>query len=93
MKGNEMQKQLFQERENNFYQKLGRGLKLERIGQGFTQSDVGKAINVSFQQIQKYEKGINRADVFKMLEIMNFFKKDYKQFLEEYNVYTNRTEN
>jgi DNA-binding XRE family transcriptional regulator len=36
-----------------FYQRLGRGLKLERIGQGFTQSDVGKAINVSFQQIQK----------------------------------------
>ena len=49
-----MEKQLFQERENNFYQRLGRGLKLERIGQGFTQSDVGKAINVSFQQIQKY---------------------------------------
>jgi transcriptional regulator with XRE-family HTH domain len=76
-----------------FIKELGRGLKLERIGQGFTQSDVGKAINVSFQQIQKYEKGVNRADVFKMLEIMNFFKKDYKQFLEEYNVYTNRTEN
>jgi hypothetical protein len=28
MKGNEMEKQLFQERENNFYQRLGRGPKV-----------------------------------------------------------------
>ncbi len=33
----------------------------------------GKKLGVSFQQIQKYEKGINRVEVGRLLEIANIF--------------------
>ena len=38
---------------------LGRKLKKRRKQVKKTQTDIGKAIGVTFQQIQKYEKGIN----------------------------------
>ncbi len=38
------------------------GIKLQKFREMFniTQSELGRAINVTFQQIQKYEKGTNR---------------------------------
>ena len=91
-KGN-MEKQLFEEQENAFYQRLGRALRLERIGQGLTQSDAGKAANCTFQQIQKYEKGSNKPGEFRVrLLVESLYKKPYDQFLKEYNVYPSSTE-
>ena len=43
--------------EDNFNKHLGNKLKLRRLALGLTQTKVAKAINVTFQQIQKYEKG------------------------------------
>lgn len=74
--------------EKEFYKRLGRAIKLERIGQGLTQTDVAKAANVTFQAIQKYEKAVNFPKEFRARKIVNFFGKDYDQFLKEYNVYT-----
>ena len=45
--------------EENFNKHLGNKLKLRRLALGLTQTKVAKAINVTFQQIQKYEKGTN----------------------------------
>ena len=45
--------------EDNFNKHLGSKLKLRRLALGLTQTKVAKAINVTFQQIQKYEKGTN----------------------------------
>ena len=45
--------------EDNFNKHLGNKLKLRRLALGLTQTKVAKAINVTFQQIQKYEKGVN----------------------------------
>ena len=45
--------------EDNFNKHLGNKLKLRRLALGLTQTKVAKAINVTFQQIQKYEKGTN----------------------------------
>ena len=42
--------------EDNFNKHLGNKLKLRRLALGLTQTKVAKAINVTFQQIQKYEK-------------------------------------
>ena len=47
--------------EENFNKHLGSKLKLRRLALGLTQTKVAKAINVTFQQIQKYEKGTNGA--------------------------------
>ena len=40
-------------------QHLGKKLRLRRVALGLTQTQVAQAINVTFQQIQKYEKGTN----------------------------------
>ena len=44
--------------EDNFNKHLGNKLKLRRLALGLTQTKVAKAINVTFQQIQKYEKAL-----------------------------------
>ena len=40
--------------EENFNKHLGGKLKMRRLALGLTQTKVAKAINVTFQQIQKY---------------------------------------
>ena len=39
---------------------VGRRVCEKRIGLGYNQSDLGRALGLTFQQIQKYEKGANR---------------------------------
>ena len=45
--------------EENFNIHLGKKLRMRRLSLGLTQTKVAQAINVTFQQIQKYEKGTN----------------------------------
>jgi len=45
--------------EESFNVHLGKKLRLRRLSLGLTQTKVAQAINVTFQQIQKYEKGTN----------------------------------
>lgn len=40
---------------------IGRRIRLQRVNKGMSQSDLGAACGVTFQQIQKYEKGANRV--------------------------------
>ena len=47
--------------EENFNNHLGKKLRMRRLSLGLTQTKVAQAINVTFQQIQKYEKEIGRA--------------------------------
>ncbi len=39
---------------------IGRRLLQARVSKGLSQDDLGSMVGVSFQQIQKYEKGLNR---------------------------------
>ena len=66
--------------EDNFNKHLGNKLKLRRLALGLTQTKVAKAINVTFQQIQKYETGANRVSASRLWDIastldvsINFF--------------------
>jgi transcriptional regulator with XRE-family HTH domain len=45
---------------------LGIRIRINRINKGISQSDLGKLLKVSFQQIQKYEKGTNRLSATKL---------------------------
>lgn len=47
---------------------VGKRLKNLRIMRGMTQTDVGKALGISFQQVQKYELGRNRISASKMYD-------------------------
>jgi transcriptional regulator with XRE-family HTH domain len=50
-------------------QALGLAIRLRRHAKGLSQSGLGDAIGVSFQQIQKYERGANRVSFSTMVRI------------------------
>lgn len=43
-----------------------------RVRRGFNQSDLGRALGLTFQQVQKYEKGANRISCSKLVGIANY---------------------
>ena len=48
---------------------IGQRLRFFRLSQGMSQSEVARAIGISFQQLQKYERGTNRLSVENMIKI------------------------
>lgn len=48
---------------------MGHRLRLRRVEQKLSQEELGRRLGVSFQQIQKYEKGINRIGASRLEEI------------------------
>jgi len=40
---------------------LGKRIRLRRVEQKISQAELGDKLGVSFQQVQKYEKGVNRV--------------------------------
>ena len=73
--------------EDNFNKHLGSKLKLRRLALGLTQTKVAKAINVTFQQIQKYEKGTNGVSSIRLLQLSNYLKVPINYFFEDFSEY------
>ena len=73
--------------EENFNQHLGSKLKMRRLALGLTQTKVAKAINVTFQQIQKYEKGTNGVNSIRLLQLSNYLKVPISYFFEDFATY------
>ena len=73
----------------DFNKHLGNMLKMRRLALGFTQTKVAKAINVTFQQIQKYEKGINGVSSVRLLQLSNYLKVPISYFFDNYSEYLN----
>ena len=73
--------------EDNFNKHLGNKLKLRRLALGLTQTKVAKAINVTFQQIQKYEKGTNGVSSIRLLQLSNYLKVPINYFFEDFPEY------
>ena len=78
--------------EDNFNRHLGSKLKLRRLALGLTQTKVAKAINVTFQQIQKYEKGTNGVSSIRLLQLSNYLKVPINFFFEDYSEYLTNSE-
>ena len=60
----------------------GLQLKKMRLMRGLTQTKVAKAIKVTFQQVQKYEKGVNDVSVMNELKFCEFFDCDRNYFVQ-----------
>ena len=73
--------------DESFNKHLGKKLKLKRLALGLTQTKVAKAINVTFQQIQKYEKGTNGVSSIRLLQLSNYLKVPINYFFEDYSEY------
>gem|GEM_PF-6618892 len=66
---------------------LGTRIKQRRLELNLTQTKLGNALNVSFQQIQKYEKGTNGISAVRILHLSNYLEKPVHYFFEGYDSY------
>ena len=73
--------------EGNFNRHMGSKLRMRRLALGLTQTKVAQAINVTFQQIQKYEKGTNGISSLRIMQLANFLKVPVVYFFEDYPSY------
>lgn len=52
---------------------IGSRLRLRRLMLGISQESLGERLSVTFQQIQKYEKGTNRVSASRLYEMAQIF--------------------
>lgn len=62
---------------------VGKRLRSRRSTLGLSQEEVGKYLDVSFQQIQKYERGINRISASTLHSLSVFLKVSILYFFDE----------
>lgn len=63
---------------------VGRRVRLRRTLLGLTQQELGEQIGVTFQQIQKYERGTNRISASRLWEISRVLKVPVSFFFEDF---------
>ena len=77
--------------EENFNLHLGKKLRMRRLSLGLTQTKVAEAINVTFQQIQKYEKGTNGVSSNRLMQLSSYLKVPITYFFEDYKNFNDQT--
>jgi transcriptional regulator with XRE-family HTH domain len=63
---------------------IGGKVKLRRTLLGISQEKLGHYLGVTFQQVQKYEKGINRISASTLYGIANILSVDFSYFVDGY---------
>ena len=53
---------------------VGARIRMQRMVRGVSQTELGTAVGVSFQQVQKYEKAANRVSTSRLQLIANTLK-------------------
>ena len=53
---------------------VGTCIRIQRMVRNMSQTELGKKIGVTFQQVQKYEKGVNCVDAGRLHRIANALK-------------------
>lgn len=48
---------------------VGQAIRLHRMARGMSQTELGRRIGVTFQQVQKYESGANRVSASRLSQI------------------------
>jgi transcriptional regulator with XRE-family HTH domain len=51
---------------------VGRNIRIYRLQKGLTQTELADELGLTFQQVQKYEKGTNRVGSGRLLKIATF---------------------
>lgn len=62
---------------------VGSRLRLRRTMASLSQEKLGKQLGITFQQIQKYEKGTNRMGASRLQEIAEILKTPISYFFED----------
>jgi transcriptional regulator with XRE-family HTH domain len=61
---------------------VGARIRMQRMARGMSQTDLGNALGISFQQVQKYEKGYNRVSAGRLQHIANVLEVTPEFFFE-----------
>lgn len=72
---------------------IGQTVKRLRKLNGYSQQDLANMVNVTFQQIQKYENGKNRISASRLYEIMSEFNIQPSDFFYLLDERTNKKQN
>ena len=62
---------------------VGQRLRLRRTLLGMSQSELARAVGLTFQQIQKYERGINRVGASRLAEFADALQVQPAWFFED----------
>ena len=62
---------------------VGNRMRAQRLSQSMSQKELGQKLGVTFQQIQKYEKGANRIGAGRLFRIARFLSVPVAHFFEE----------
>ena len=62
---------------------VGSQLRARRVALGMSQEKLGHAVGVTFQQVQKYEKGTNRISASRVQQLSNILKVAVGYFFEK----------
>ena len=64
-------------------QHVGSRVRLRRMLLGMSQEQLGQSIGITFQQVQKYEKGVNRIGASRLFQISEILDVPVQFFFEE----------
>jgi transcriptional regulator with XRE-family HTH domain len=67
--------------EGPFYRDLGRNVRTARSAAGKSQSEVAEFLDVTFQQVQKYENGKNRIPLDRLVSLADYLEVPLQQFV------------
>jgi transcriptional regulator with XRE-family HTH domain len=70
---------------------VGRRIRLRRSLLGLSQSALADALGVTFQQVQKYEKGVNRVGASRLQAIAQFLGTPVSSFFDEAEAHEGET--
>lgn len=65
---------------------VGTRLKIRRLELGLSQNKIGEMTGITFQQVQKYEKGSNRIGSSRLYEFAKILKVPVSYFFEQYEL-------
>jgi transcriptional regulator with XRE-family HTH domain len=67
---------------NTTDQYVGARVRMRRLQLGMSQTKLAEALGVTFQQVQKYEKGANRISASRLQQISNILQAPMSYFFE-----------
>jgi transcriptional regulator with XRE-family HTH domain len=67
--------------EGSFYRDLGRAIRVARSAAGRSQEEVAAHLDLTFQQVQKYENGRNRIPIDRLVSLADFLEVPLQQFM------------
>jgi len=62
--------------------RVGHSIRAHRLAAGLSQSELAESLGVTFQQVQKYEKGVNRVGAGRLTRIARVLKVPVATFFE-----------